>query len=180
MRIPRRPREVSTTLAHHAGLPDGERPVFVYRFPSAAEQLQSVFDAVSGVEAEPGVMARLAGITDVEERARELERLMGEGKVAVNTRRGAYICGLFDRQLVRIDHLEIEGDGPFDVIKHLPELPAEWKFEVGQEIEQRLKNYLTEIEAGNSSSPSHSEETGPMKATDAAAADSATSETQPT
>lgn len=140
MKIPKRPAMVSTTLQEHADLPDA--PVFYYEPPLPADgagwldDLFGMADAVQDlVEAEE---AAEAGV----EAAKRPARTRGSSSLL------RAFCELFDRQIRRIDPLEID-DEPFDPAKHLDDIPASWKIAVGKEIFGRIKQPLTGPERGN-------------------------------
>lgn len=150
MQIPRRPKELRTTLRHHAGREDA--PVFVYRFPTPDDEVQLLYLSLGQLRSDPRLAAQLQEIEDKEEMARKLEQLL---EAEEGWGYGTYLCRVFDRQILRIEQLEI-GDEPFDRQKHLDDVPGDWKLEVAREIQTRMKDYVTEEEEGNSSSPSSS------------------------
>lgn len=169
MRIPTRPKEVSTTLADFRDQEDA--PEFFYRFPSAEDEADLLMDSVSSLVADPRIQEELANL-DKEARAERVNELLASGEISVSNRYGRYLCEVFDRFITRIEQLEV-GDPPeaFDLERHLGDIPGPWKMEVGREIITRAKSHLTEIEEGNSSSPSSS--AGTMSVTASAAADAA-------
>jgi len=174
MRIPTRPTELRTTLRDHTGQDDA--PVFVYRFPTPAEEAELLVTSVSSLKADPAVSEHLAQIEDRAAKAAEIQRLYLEGEVSTNGQFGRYLCELFDHYILRIEHLVI-GDVPFHRDRHLEDIPGAWKIEVAREIQQRVGGYLTEPEEGNSSSPSSSgvptTPAAPTSATGAAVEDDA-------
>lgn len=151
MRIPRRPTQLRTTLREHAGRDDA--PVFVYRFPTPREEADLLFQAVEKIQGSPEAMAKLGGLNGAD-LAIEINRLAQAGEIVLE-RRSTALCALCDQQLVTVENLQIDG-APFDRERHLQDLPGDWKVEIGFEIERRLRSYLTEVEEGNSSSPSSS------------------------
>lgn len=161
MLFPRRPKELRTTLRRHAGRADA--PVFVYRFPSPEEEAAQMFRTVEELQGDPAAMSKLDGLTGEALQA-ELERLVLAGELKTQSRADV-LCALFDRQLITIENLEFPVGSPsaecritevFDRDRHLADIPGAWKIEVGIEIEQRIRSYLSDAEEGNSSSPSSS------------------------
>lgn len=175
MRIPKRPTTLRTTLREHAERTDA--PVFVYRFPTPEEEAAQMFATVEEIQGDPTVMAKLEGLTGPA-LASEVERLLVAGEVKTASR-SQRLCSLFDRQLVTIENLEFPAapgaaaTEPFELSKHLRDIPGDWKVEVAVEIERRVRTYLSEFEEGNSSSPSSSAEgpTAMTLSTDVVAAD---------
>ncbi len=167
MRIPIRPEEITTVLPDHRDLEGA--PEFIYRYPTPEDEADILMESVSAIVADPSVAQELQGMTK-EERAKRVDELLTSGRLSVDTKYGRYLCRLFDQFILRVPGLELgEPPEPFDRQKHLKDIPGAWKMAIGKEIQERLKNAMTEIEEGNSSSPSSSAVTTAV--TDSAAAE---------
>lgn len=144
MKIPKRPALVSTTLEEHEGQADA--PVFFYEPPRPADSARWM-DEVFGLQE---AVQELVEAEQAAEAGMDALQSAPEGS-ARSQRTGSILggfCELFDRQIRRVDNLEIE-DESFDPAKHLEDIPFGWKIAVGKEIFGRLKNPLTGLERGN-------------------------------
>ncbi len=172
MQIPSRPTELTYTLRHHREREDA--PEFVYRLPTSEEQAEIQSVSVDAALKDPELVKELAALDDPEEMGKLIEERIRDGRVK-GPSFAALLCRFFDDFVTRIDGLIIEKE-VFDPAKHGDDIPGSWKLEVGGHIRERLERHLTEVEEGNSFSPSSSadmEPTAISTSTPAAAADDA-------